>query len=48
MNVYTGRDAHQRTTLYTDVPTERYETSFRAAPLAAVILNPAMKEARIS
>ena len=43
-----GRDAHQRTTLYTDVPTERYETSFRAAPLAAVILNPAMKEARIS
>ena len=42
-----GRDACQRTTLYTGVPAERYETSFRAAPLAAVILNPATKEARI-
>ena len=43
-----GRDARQRTTLYADVPIERYETSFRAAPLAEVVLSPAMKEARIS
>ena len=43
-----GRSPRQRTTLYADSSEERRMRSFQAAPLAEVVLNPAMKRARIS
>ena len=43
-----GRTPRQRTTLYDDSPEERRDASRHAAPLVEVVLNPAMKFARVS
>jgi FO synthase len=41
-----GRVPRQRTTLYGDVPPERREAAWAAAPLAPIVLNPVGRRAR--